>query len=283
MQEFTLQPTTPVPEEGGGVLVNLTLKVSKSVSGNLLEQELSRSLQTLGMRVGDSSLLAAPLSQNVQDFDECMDMRQNDCALRATCVNLEGSFTCQCEEGYEDMDRLLPGRICLAKTESCNYCHGRGDCLRGDDDKTFCRCQPMFVGRRCEINGLVLAVALPTAVAVVVLLLCAVLCCCRKCKKKSSTQNSGDPGSVFRGIALKGPMEGTLDRKAMIDTSSESSGEHGRKGIPFDGYQESGDVTPYKGSRRSDLSLNRSLSTGYTSPPVMIPRAKQPPGGPNKP
>ncbi|GFY70644.1 transposable element Tc3 transposase [Trichonephila inaurata madagascariensis] len=283
MQDFTLQPTTPVPEEGGGVLVNLTLKVSKSVSGNLLEQELTRSLQTLGMRVGDSSLLAAPLSQNVQDFDECMDMRQNDCALRATCVNLEGSFTCQCEEGYEDMDRLLPGRTCLAKTENCNYCHGRGDCLRGDDDKTFCRCQPMFVGRRCEINGLVLAVALPTAVAVVVLLLCAVLCCCRKCKKKSSTQNSGDPGSVFRGIALKGPMEGTLDRKAMIDTSSESSGEHGRKGIPFDGYQESGDVTPYKGSRRSDLSLNRSLSTGYTSPPVMIPRAKQPPGAPNKP
>ncbi|KAF8783336.1 63 kDa sperm flagellar membrane protein like [Argiope bruennichi] len=275
--EFMQQPTPSTPEEGG-VLVNLTLKVSKSVSGNLLEQELTRSLQNLGMRVGDSSLLAAPLSQNVQDYDECIDARENDCALRATCINLEGSFTCQCEEGYEDMDRLLPGRICLAKTENCNYCHGRGDCLRGDDDKTFCRCQPMFVGRRCEINGLVLAVALPTAVAVVVVLLCFVLCCCRKCRKKTPSPNGGDPGSVFRGIALKGPLEGTLDRKAMIDTSSESSGEHGRKGIPFDGYQESGDVTPHKGSRRSDLSLNRSLSTGYTSPPVMIPRAKQPPG-----
>ncbi|CAL1296871.1 unnamed protein product, partial [Larinioides sclopetarius] len=274
---LTQQPTTLASEEGG-VLVNLTLKVSKSVSGNLLEQELMRSLQNLGMRVGDSSLLAAPLSQNVQDYDECMDDRQNDCALRATCINLEGSFTCQCEEGYEDMDRSLPGRVCLAKTENCNYCHGRGDCLRGDDDKTFCRCQPMFVGRRCEINGLVLAVALPTAVAVVVVLLCFVLCCCRKCRKKSPSPSGGDPGSVFRGIALKGPVGGTLDRKAMIDTSSESSGEHGRKGIPFDGYQESGDVTPHKGSRRSDLSLNRSLSTGYTSPPVMIPRAKQPPG-----
>ncbi|GBN05440.1 Transposable element Tc3 transposase [Araneus ventricosus] len=274
---LTQQPTTPASEEEG-VLVNLTLKVSKSVSGHLLEQELMRSLQNLGMRVGDSSLLAAPLSQNVQDYDECMDVRQNDCALRAKCINMEGSFTCQCEEGYEDMDRSLPGRVCLAKTENCNYCHGRGDCLRGDDDKTFCRCQPMFVGRRCEINGLVLAVALPTAVAVVVVLLCFVLCCCRKCRKKSPSPNGGDPGSVFRGIALKGPMGGTLDRKAMIDTSSESSGEHGRKGIPFDGYQESGDVTPHKGSRRSDLSLNRSLSTGYTSPPVMIPRAKQPPG-----
>lgn len=85
---------------------------------------------------------------------------------------------------------------------------------------------------------LVLAVALPTAVAVVVLLLCAVLCCCRKCKRKSPNTNSGDPGSVFRGIALKGPVGGTLDRKAMIDTSSESSGEHGRKGPnPFEGYQ----------------------------------------------
>ncbi|GIY90265.1 transposable element Tc3 transposase, partial [Caerostris darwini] len=277
----TMQTTTQVPEEAG-VLVNLTLKVSKSVSGNLLEQELTRSLQSLGMRVGDSSLLAAPLSQNIQDFDECLDISEHDCALRASCINLEGSFTCQCEEGFEDMDRSLPGRICLAKTENCNYCHARGDCLRGDDDKTFCRCQPMFVGRRCEINGLVLAVALPSAVAVVVLLLCAVLCCCRKCKKKSPSHNSGDPGSVFRGIALKGPLDGTLDRKAMIDTSSESSGEHGRKGMPFEGYQESGDVTPHKGSRRSDLSLNRSLSTGYTSPPVMIPRAKQPPAA-NKP
>ncbi|XP_071035921.1 mucin-3B [Parasteatoda tepidariorum] len=274
---FTTVPT--IQNRGDGVIVNFTLQVSKSVSGDLLEQELTRALQTSSMRVGDSSLLAAPLSQNVQDYDECLNFRQNDCALRATCVNLEGTFTCECHEGFEDMDLSLPGRTCLAKTENCNFCHGRGDCLRDDEDRTFCRCQPMFVGRRCEINGLVLAIALPTAVALVAVLLCFVLCCCRKCKKKSSTNNT-DPSSVFRGIALKGPVGGTLDRKAMIDTSSESSGEHGRKGIPFEGYQESGDVTPYKGSKRSDLSLNRSLSTGYTSPPVMIPRARQPPQTP---
>ncbi|GIY29348.1 transposable element Tc3 transposase [Caerostris extrusa] len=259
----TIQTTTQVPEEGW----RLGQSDAKS------QQKRERKSLGTGTDPNYSFIFLA-------DFDECLDISEHDCALRASCINLEGSFTCQCEEGFEDMDRSLPGRI--SKTENCNYCHARGDCLRGDDDKTFCRCQPMFVGRRCEINGLVLAVALPTAVAVVVLLLCAVLCCCRKCKKKSPSHNSGDPGSVFRGIALKGPLDGTLDRKAMIDTSSESSGEHGRKGMPFEGYQESGDVTPHKGSRRSDLSLNRSLSTGYTSPPVMIPRAKQPPAA-NKP
>ncbi|KAG8186171.1 hypothetical protein JTE90_011995 [Oedothorax gibbosus] len=265
---------------GQGVIVNFTVQVSKSVSSNLLEQELSRSLQSNGMMIGDSALLTAPLSQNVQDYDECLDLRSNDCALNAKCVNLEGTFTCECNEGFEDMDRSLPGRTCLAITENCNYCHGRGDCLQ-DEDKTFCRCQPMFVGRRCEINGLVLAVALPAAVAIVILLMCVVLCCCRKCKKKSRPNNGGDPSNMYRGIALKGPVEGTLDRKAMIDTSSESSGEHVRKGMPFDGYQESGDVTPYKSSKRSDISLNRSLASGFTSPPAMIPRAKQPHVAPN--
>lgn len=74
--------------------------------------------------------------------------------------------------------------------------------------------------------------------AIVVLMLCAVLCCCRKCKRKPPKANTGDHGSVFRGIALKGPVGGTLDRKAMIDTSSESSGEHGKKGpMAYEGYQ----------------------------------------------
>lgn len=53
-------------ENNGGVIVNFTVQVSKSVSGNLLEQELTRSLQSNGMMIGDSALQTAPLSQNVQ-------------------------------------------------------------------------------------------------------------------------------------------------------------------------------------------------------------------------
>lgn len=52
-----------------GVIVNFTLHVSKSVSGNLLEQELTRALQLSHMRIGDSALLTAPLSQSVQGID----------------------------------------------------------------------------------------------------------------------------------------------------------------------------------------------------------------------
>lgn len=256
-----------------GVIVNFTIQVSPSVSKTLLEQELTRSLQLADQRVGASLLTMAPLSQSVRDFDECQDMGYNDCSPNARCDNTPGSYTCECLEGFEDMDSKLPGRTCLAKTENCEYCHGRGDCLEKEEGKIFCRCLPMFIGRRCEINGLVLAIALPTAVAVVVMLLCGVAFCCRRCRRKSTkTDSSG----MFREIALRGPVGSTLDRKAMIDTSSESSGEHGiRNPQAFDGYQESGDVTPKKGSKKSDLSLDRSLSTGYTVPPVMIPRARQ--------
>lgn len=56
--------TTITPEEG--IIVNFTMHVSKSVSSNLLEQELTRALQLTHMRVGDSALLAAPLSQSVR-------------------------------------------------------------------------------------------------------------------------------------------------------------------------------------------------------------------------
>lgn len=53
-----------------GVIVNFTMHVSKSVSSSLLEQELTRALQLTHMRVGDSALLAAPLSQSV--LGKCM-------------------------------------------------------------------------------------------------------------------------------------------------------------------------------------------------------------------
>ena len=56
--------TTITPEEG--VIVNFTMHVSKSVSSSLLEQELTRALQLTHMKVGDSALLAAPLSQSVR-------------------------------------------------------------------------------------------------------------------------------------------------------------------------------------------------------------------------
>lgn len=57
------EATTITPSSG--VIVNFTMQVSKSVSSSLLEQELTRALQLTHMKIGDSALLAAPLSQSV--------------------------------------------------------------------------------------------------------------------------------------------------------------------------------------------------------------------------
>ena len=35
------------------------------------------------------------------DIDECTDANLNDCDVNAKCLNLEGSFNCTCEDGFE--------------------------------------------------------------------------------------------------------------------------------------------------------------------------------------
>ena len=34
------------------------------------------------------------------DIDECGDPSLNDCHAHATCNNMDGSFTCECNAGY---------------------------------------------------------------------------------------------------------------------------------------------------------------------------------------
>ena len=38
----------------------------------------------------------------VADLNECSEPEMHDCAEEAECVNLFGSFTCQCKAGYGD-------------------------------------------------------------------------------------------------------------------------------------------------------------------------------------
>uniref|UniRef100_A0A2K6V5U6 Uromodulin like 1 n=1 Tax=Saimiri boliviensis boliviensis TaxID=39432 RepID=A0A2K6V5U6_SAIBB len=47
----------------------------------------------------------------VQDWDECLDSAEHDCAPAAQCVNLEGSYTCQCRTARDAMPSRA-GRVC---------------------------------------------------------------------------------------------------------------------------------------------------------------------------
>lgn len=47
---------------------------------------------------------------NLLDIDEC-DQKVDDCGANAKCVNTPGSFTCPCENGFEDVYRECLGRL----------------------------------------------------------------------------------------------------------------------------------------------------------------------------
>uniref|UniRef100_A0A8C5W801 Uromodulin like 1 n=1 Tax=Microcebus murinus TaxID=30608 RepID=A0A8C5W801_MICMU len=52
-----------------------------------------------------------PRGTRVQDWDECADSSEHDCSPNARCVNLEGSYTCQCRSA-RDANPSRAGRVC---------------------------------------------------------------------------------------------------------------------------------------------------------------------------
>ena len=49
------------------------------------------------------------------DFDECLSTTTNDCSVNASCINIEGAFTCECHSGLVDLAPTKPGRFCAGK------------------------------------------------------------------------------------------------------------------------------------------------------------------------
>ncbi|XP_042908799.2 mucin-3B [Parasteatoda tepidariorum] len=265
-----------VGRKEGGVFVNLTVQLSgeKPTNEEFLKEELAQSLEFAASEIElvNATTLVSPIIQrveDVQDFDECSDDIYNDCSRSSVCVNLPGSYSCECKEGYQDLEPLLPGRICSGEIKDCDYCNNRGICIMTEDDNKFCRCYRMYLGKQCEINGLVLAIALPIALALLILMMFCLLCGCRKLREKRSQKPK--PNNVFKGMVP--PTAGTLDRKAMImDSSSESSGEHRPHHAYNAGFEEDLTNSTMKRSRRSEMMEDRMSE--FQVPTVLIPRAK---------
>lgn len=142
-------------EDGHGVLVNMTIHLTESLSldENAIKEELLKSFEK-------AELLPSPQEiyvdlEEVVDFDECSSEEYNDCAVSARCINEPGSYRCECLNGYPDLDISFPGRMCASEIKACEFCYGRGDCYRDETGQiSSCKCHRMYLGRRCEINGL---------------------------------------------------------------------------------------------------------------------------------
>lgn len=142
-------------DDDEGVLVNLTLRVTsdETVSEDLLRDELVRSLEE-AETLPNPAMITAEV-EDVMDFDECSDPRYHDCSSAAVCINHQGSYSCKCKGIFADLDPSLPGRVCSSEIKNCDMCNGRGDCVRDDTgESTTCKCQRMYLGRYCEINGI---------------------------------------------------------------------------------------------------------------------------------
>uniref|UniRef100_A0A2K5DXI8 Uromodulin like 1 n=1 Tax=Aotus nancymaae TaxID=37293 RepID=A0A2K5DXI8_AOTNA len=93
--------------QAGSVAVRLRLTVqdpSVPVSVSTLAPMLQPLLASTVFQIDQQGTL-------VQDWDECVDSVEHDCSPAAWCINLEGSYTCQCLTARDAMPSRV-GRVC---------------------------------------------------------------------------------------------------------------------------------------------------------------------------
>ncbi|ESP01309.1 hypothetical protein LOTGIDRAFT_157487 [Lottia gigantea] len=108
--------------------------------------KLSGTNLVLGQNVSMSQYLKL-----LSEFSHCVDPNYNYCDLNARCTHSMRTFTCQCEEGFDDFSPDIfkaPGENCKV---SCK-CENNGTCSEGDG-VSACVCPEWYIGTNCEING----------------------------------------------------------------------------------------------------------------------------------
>ncbi|XP_076366898.1 uncharacterized protein LOC143255318 [Tachypleus tridentatus] len=264
-----------------GVSVNFTLHVKRNslVNEESLMEELSRSILASNYSIGNTELYVSSLRrsvESVQDFNECIE-DYNDCASTAICINQPGTYTCKCKDGYEDLSHKVPGRVCSGEIKNCEFCNNRGDCIMTNEGTRMCRCHRMYIGSTCEINGIILAIALPITAVLIILFSSILFYCSRRWHHRR--QQKSKCNAIIRTMGMNStiPTESIIDQKAIIlDSSSDFDFDHGiRHPYVFDGpYQPEDNTLSRRGSKNSELSFNHSWSADFNLPPVVIPRVR---------
>ena len=66
-------------------------------------------METAGFAsVGVSSLLYQFVSNSASDVDECSN-GDDDCDVNAACTNQQGSFSCECTDGFQGNGKICEG------------------------------------------------------------------------------------------------------------------------------------------------------------------------------
>ncbi|RXG69585.1 hypothetical protein Avbf_06347 [Armadillidium vulgare] len=270
-------------EKGEDVLSGSFVTLGEPTNDVAVQAALEGSLQHSNYSLGGGAVYARKEPSSIlaaTDFDECSFEEHNDCHENALCINLVGTFKCECKEGFQDLfaeEELKTGRQCV-QSKTCSFCNYNGRCqisLSEDSEGTTCICNDWFSGKNCDINLKVMLISVISVGSFLLLLFCifAAFCCCRK--KKQSQRG-------LLGSSSHGKLS-TLDRRAMIhDTSSESSEDftRHRSGTIVDDSLPPMPSTPqadYSIGKKSGMSLtskDRSMTIHTSIPPVFIPRVK---------
>ncbi|XP_072369265.1 uromodulin-like 1 isoform X2 [Scyliorhinus torazame] len=92
----------------GSVNVEFQLIFDEEIAVNVSEiiVDLVTSLKSSSIFIFD------PDSTDVSDYNECASLDDNDCSLKAKCINTAGSYTCSCLDSFVDVNPVRPGRNC---------------------------------------------------------------------------------------------------------------------------------------------------------------------------
>lgn len=193
-----------------GVFVNITLQLEDnadtsrpSVRGDI-QKHLLGVIQRRSNNVGNSALwVDSPPGavSSLQDLDECSSPELHDCHTQATCVNIFGSFKCECNDGLRDPwsdNKHRAGRHC----EQCSaaHCNNRGEC-KYQNGQEVCVCTGNYYGNQCELDGEVLGVAIGASVAAIIIIGLTLVCLVMWSRKWSREQKAAVGSPVFGYMA----------------------------------------------------------------------------------
>ncbi|XP_050296688.1 uncharacterized protein LOC126736402 [Anthonomus grandis grandis] len=193
-----------------GVFVNITLQLEEnadtarpSVKGDI-QKHLLGVIQRRSNNVGNSALWvdSPPGSvSSLQDLDECSSPELHDCHSEADCINVFGSFKCECKSGLRDPwsdNKHRAGRFC----ERCPaaHCSNRGECKYMNGQES-CTCTGNYYGAQCELDGEVLGVAIGASVAAIIIIGLTLVCLVMWSRKWSREQKAAVGSPVFGYMA----------------------------------------------------------------------------------
>lgn len=76
------------------------------------------------------------------DINECLETRQNLCPVRSQCENTQGSYKCNCDEGFEPIPNRN-GDLRCQDIDECTQTNGEGEALHNCHPMATCFDRPV--------------------------------------------------------------------------------------------------------------------------------------------